>query len=56
MKDFRYWLRLPWPNTMLDGEDLAQIPKNLGYFQFLKILAQKTGFSALCAAPHGARF
>ena len=26
------------------------------FFAFLKILAQKIGFSALCAAPRGARF
>ena len=29
---FRYWLRLPWPNKMLDEKDSAQISKSLGNF------------------------
>ena len=42
MVDFIYWLRLPWPNTMLDGGDSAQISKNLGqFFHFLEFLALK---------------
>ena len=32
MIKFRYWLRLPWPNTALDEEHSAQISKNLGHF------------------------
>lgn len=51
MIDFRYWLRLPWPNTMLDEEDLAQIPKNLGhFFHFWNFLLKKQEF--LFYVPH----
>lgn len=32
MKDFKYWLRLLWPNKTLDEEDSAQISKKLGHF------------------------
>ena len=57
MKDFKYWLRLPWPITELDREDSAQISRNLEQFlHFCKFLAKKTGFSDLFAMPHGARF
>ena len=45
MKEFRYWLRLPWPNTMFDGEDSAQISKNLEQFlHFLNFWHKKQVF------------
>ena len=45
MKDFRYWLRLPWPNIMLDIEESTQISKNLEQFlHFGNFLAQKQVF------------
>ena len=48
MKDFRYWLRLPCPNTMLDEEYLAQISKNLGHFlHFLNFWHQKRIFCSM---------
>lgn len=51
MIDFRYWLRLPWPITSLDGEDSAQISKNLGHFlHFWNFWHKKQSF--LLYAPH----
>ena len=48
MIDFRYWLRLPWPNIALDREELAQIFKKIGaLFAFLKFFGTKIGISAL---------
>ena len=53
MKDFKYWLRLPWPNIMLDREDSAQISRNLEqFFHFCKFLAQKTQGFLLYAPRH----
>jgi len=38
-------MRLPWPNIALDGEDSAQIPKNLGHFlHFWNFLLKKQEF------------
>ena len=45
MIKFRSWLRLPWPNIMLDGEASAQISKNLGHFlHFWNFLLKKHEF------------
>ena len=45
MTDFRYLLRLPWPNLALDREDSAQISKNLEQFlHFGNFLVQKQDF------------
>ena len=58
MIHFRSWLTLPSPKTTLDGEDSSQIPKNLGHFWHFGffLLKKKTGISALCVMPPGARF
>ena len=44
MKNFRSWLRLPWPITTLDREDNPNFKKSRAIFAFLQIFGTKNRF------------